>query len=195
MKDKMVVGVMCVACYVMVLLPSAVGKESTSKPPDSTSKTEQVRGGTPVRTEADYWVPLENWLKAKGSPLSGKDAYEVGKQYGIDPDFLIAVTKAETQLCTVKQRGSQFNCGSVGSFDSTNTTFQATSYRHGFEQIAQTVNNPLLKRYWRVSELSRSHNPAQSPVYASSTRNWWVNVMATMNQLKGRNETDYAFRK
>lgn len=199
-ENKIIAG-MCVACYIMVLLPSANAKkvpDPTQTPNAALRPSESLSGGTESKsspTPEDFWKPLDNWLKYQGSPLSGKDAYEVGKQYGIDPDFLIAVTKAETQLCKVKQRGSEFNCGSVGSYDSTNTTFQANSYRHGFEQIAQTVNNNLLRRYSKISELSRSHNKNQSPVYATSDGNWFRNCLATMNALKGKNEQDYVFRR
>lgn len=146
-------------------------------------------------TPEDYWVPLDNWLKAQGSPLSGKDFYEVAVQYHLDPDFLIAVTKAETNLGKVKQRGSDCNVGSVGSYDSTNTTYACQGYRHGIEQIAQTVNNQNLARYTQISQLSRSHNKSQSPVYATSDGNWFRNVRDTMNQLKGKREPDYLFRK
>lgn len=143
----------------------------------------------------DYWVPLDNWLKWQGSPLSGKDFYEVAAEYHLDPDFLIAVTKAETNLGKVAQRGSQYNVGSVGSFDSTSTTYGAGSHREGIRLIAATVNNQLLGKYVRISELSRSHNKHQSPVYATSEANWFRNVLTTMNQLKGKQEQDYFFRK
>lgn len=146
-------------------------------------------------TPEDYYLPLERWLKAQGSPLSGKDFYEVGVQYKVDPDFLIAVAKAETNLGKVKQRGSTYNIGSVCSHDSTSTTCQATSYRQGIAMIAQTVNNQYLRRYTHISQLSRSHNPHQSPIYASSRANWFWNVKRTMDALKGKNERDYAFRR
>lgn len=160
--------------------------------PASSTSTKMQANLTP----ADYYVPLDRWLKAQGSPLSGKDAYEVGKQYGIDPDFLIAVTKAETNLCKVKQRGSAYNCGSVGSYDSTATTFTANSYRHGFEQIAQTVTGPNLRYAKRVSELSRkrNHDPNKK-IYASSSYNWDTNMVNTMNEIKGTNHEDFFIYK
>lgn len=145
-------------------------------------------------TPEDYWVPLDNWLKHQGSPLNGKDFYEVGQQYKIDPDLLIAITKAETNLGKVKQRGSDCNVGSVGSFDSTNTTYGCAGYRHGIEQIAQTLNNKLLGSHVAIAQLSGAGNP-RGPVYATSTENWQRNVLATMSQLKGKPITpEYQFR-
>lgn len=145
-------------------------------------------------TPEDYWRPLDVWLKQNGSPLSGKDFYEVATQYKLDWDFLIGVTKAETNLGKVRQRGSQCNVGSVGSFDSTSTTYSCTSARHGLELIAQTVNNNLLGGYTHVSQLSRAGNKT-GHVYATSEVNWHRNVIATMNALKGKSEQDYPFRK
>lgn len=145
-------------------------------------------------TARDYWAPLDRWLKKQGSPLSGKDFYDVGRQYGIDPDLLIGIAKAETSLATVQQRGSKYNIGSVCSYDSTNTTCHATSYRHGIEQIAQTLNNGLLGSHVSVSQLSRYGN-AHGAIYASSPSNWHRNVVGTMNALKGKQRGDYPIRK
>lgn len=177
----------------LAIPPAHALADEKQEPPVKVAPAATV--GQPNPTPEDYWRPLDSWLKLQGSPLSGKDFYEVAQQYHLDPDFLIAVTKAETNLGKVQQRGSSCNVGSVGSYDSTATTFACSSYRHGIEQIAQTVNNPLLSRYWRVSELSRSHNPNQNPIYASSNGNWYRNVVGTMNQLKGKDLPDYAFRK
>jgi len=190
-REQIIIGLVCVFAYLMLIVPSQ------HEQPAQAQETEEPKPIVPEKpkTPEDYWVPLDNWLKAQGSPLSGRDFYEVGKQYHLDPDFLIAVTKAETQLCTVKQRGSQYNCGSVGSYDSTATTYATSSYRHGIEQIAQTVNNQNLARYTQISQLSRSHNKNQAPIYASSDGNWFRNVRDTMNQLKGKQEPDFLFRQ
>lgn len=181
----------------LILTPVASQVPSPTKAPNvAQNEAESLVEGTEKKsppTPEDYWVPLDNWLKKQGSPLSGKDFYEIGQQYKIDPDFLIAVTKAETNLGKVQQRGSACNVGSVGSYDSTNTTHSCGSHRHGIEMIAQTVNNGYLGGYVRVSQLSRFGNP-HGKVYASSPINWHRNVVNTMNALKGKNETDYGFR-
>lgn len=154
-----------------------------------------VASSTTTHKPEDYYVPLDNYLKRKGSPLSGKDAWEVGRQYNVDPDVLIAITGSETNFCTHKQRGSEFNCGSVGSYDSTNTTMAATSYRHGFEQIAQTLNGPLLRNAVRVSELSRKRNKdPQRHIYASSEFNWDNNTTRYLQEIKGQNQEDFFVR-
>lgn len=169
------------------------GKESVPQTTKgAVAPANQVQPTKPLTPE-DYFQPIDSWLKQNGSPLNGKDFYEVGKQYGIDPDFLIAVTKAETNLAKVQQRGSSCNVGSVGSYDSTNTTHSCTSQRQGIEMIAQTVTNGLLGKYDKVSQLSRAYNKT-GHIYASSESNWHRNVTTTMNTLKGRNEQDYVYR-
>lgn len=175
----------------------AIGAVHANKqePPRKEAAPELAVLDKPNYTPEDYWVPLDNWLKWQGSPLSGKDVYEVATEYNLDPDFLIAVTKAETNLGKVTQRGSQYNIGSVGSFDSTSTTYGAGSHREGLRLIAATVNNQLLGKYTKISELSRSHNKNQAPVYATSDGNWFRNVRDTMNALKGKQEPDFLFRR
>lgn len=178
----------------------AIGSVHANKqePPHSATPANQIVEGHETRKQykpEDYWIPLDNWLKWQGSPLSGKDVYEVATEYNLDPDFLIAVTKAETNLGKVTQRGSQYNIGSVGSFDSTSTTYGAGSHREGLRLIAATVNNQLLGKYTKISELSRSHNKNQAPVYATSDGNWFRNVRDTMNALKGKQEPDFLFRR
>lgn len=174
-----------------------VANEIKTSQNGSESATGHTQSDTqPTHEPKDYIQPLDNWLKAQGSPLNGEDFYAVGKKYGIDPDFLIAVTQAETNLGKVKQRGSTCNVGSVGSYDSTATTYACNGYRHGIEQIAQTVTNPNLRYAVRVSELSRkrNHDPNKK-IYASSNWNWDTNCIATMNKLKGKNEEDYFIYK
>lgn len=172
-----------------LVVPVAHAKEPPEEKPVVPSKGAQVQ-----HTKASYWVPLRNWLVKQHSPLasSAECIVDVGNKYGVDPDLLIAISKAETNLGKVKQRGSNYNIGSVGSYDSTNTTYTAHSYCHGFEQIAQTLNNPHLKHYERVSQLSRkrNHNPS-AKVYASSSYNWDTTVTRTMNELKGTNQGDF----
>lgn len=187
--NKLGVGALLLATTIGPV--SAHPVETDTPKPVAVSQTAQT--DTP-KTPSDYVNPLDNWLKAQGSPLNGKDFYEVGLQYHLDPDFLIAVTKAETNLGKVQQRGSSCNVGSVGSYDSTNTTHSCTSQRQGIEMIAQTLNNGLLGKYDKVSQLSRRWNK-QGHVYASSEYNWDHNVISTMNALKGGHEMDYVFRK
>ena len=180
---------------IAIALVAGVGSVQAKDVPKAPEKpSESITQPPRVLTAEDYWVPLDNWLKKQGSPLSGRDFYEVGLAYKLDPDFLIAVAKAETQLGTVKQRGSTYNIGSVCSHDSTNTTCQATSYRQGIEMIAQTVNNNLLGRYTHVSQFSRAGNCC-GPIYASSPSNWHRNVTTTMNALKGTNHQDFNIRR
>lgn len=180
-----------------IVTPTGAGAVIQPAPPVSPDRESPAKNNVAQRalTDEDYWRPLDSWLKANGSPLSGKDFYEVGAAYRIDPDMLIAITKAETNLGKVQQRGSQFNVGSVGSYDSTNTTIVAASYRHGIEQIAQTLNNALLGGYTTVGQLSRAHNPS-GHVYASSPANWERGVVATLSALKGHAvDHTYQFRK
>lgn len=175
---------------------------SPQKPPTSSSEPHKAivaaTANTPKQlTENDYVQPLKNWLKKQGSPLSGQDFFDVGVQNHIDPDLLIAITKAETNLGRVVQRGSTCNVGSVGSYDSTSTTFGCSSYRHGLEQIAETINNRALGDHIRVGDLSRKSNKnPNSSIYASSTDNWENNVLATLSELKGHPvDNQYQFRR
>lgn len=162
----------------------------------SGSPTAPVASPTPKQlTDKDYYEPLDSWLKKQQSPLSGEDFYQVGKAYHIDPDLLIAIAKAETNLGRVRQRGSTFNIGSVCSYDSSNSTCVATSYRQGVEQIAQTLTNQYLGGYANVGQLSRKHNPT-GHVYASSTEHWENNVLNTLSALKGKTiDATYNFRR
>lgn len=187
MKPNWIVGGMCVAAYVMVAMPSAVAEKPIHSPTKPIHREHKL-------THSAYWKPLDHWLKKQGSPLSGYDFYLVGRKYGIDPDLLIGIVKAETSLARQKQRGSAYNIGSVCSFDSTNTTCHARSYRHGIELIAQTLTNRMLGKHVSVSQLSRYGNP-NSAIYASSPINWHRNVVGTMNQLKGKHKNNYPIRK
>lgn len=190
----------------ILMLAGAITLGGTQTPVSHLNRPQSVSGAIEAKsqtvtsthkplTENDYVQPLENWLKKQGSPLRGYDFYSVGKQYGIDPDLLIAITKAETNLARVVQRGVPCNVGSVGSFDSTATTFGCASYREGIEQIAKTLNNPLLGQYQNIGQLSRKYNKT-GHVYASSPENWSNNVIATLSALKGYPvPPDYQFRR
>lgn len=180
-----------------LILPHApIDATEAHKPPEAAHVSNQSAEGTtqPKYTAKDYWLPLHKWLKKQGSPLSGYDFYIVGRRYGIDPDLLIGIAKAETSLALVEQRGSKYNIGSVCSYDSTSTTCATRSYRHGIEQIAQTLKNRQLGHYRKVSQLSRYGN-AGGAIYASSPINWHRNVIGTMNALKGKQKNNYPIHK
>lgn len=193
MRDKLVVGGICVLAYFMLCVPGGYGFKVASK--EQEPPRGQAAPAPKVYTAEDYWKPLDAWLKSQGSPLDGRAFWEIGNRYKIDPDFLIAITGAETNFCKVKQRGSQFNCGSVGSYDSTSTTYPANSYEHGIELIARTLNNDLLGKYNTVGQLSRAHNPT-GPVYATSPVNWERNTLHYLSQIKGKPvDHTYNFRR
>lgn len=191
-KDQIVVGIVCVGAWLCLIVPAGMVKKPHAPEPVKVAHAQEEP--KQLKPE-DYWVPLDNWLKKQGSPLLGRDFFEVGQQYKVDPDLLIAITKAETNLGKVKQRGSTCNVGSVGSYDSTNTTHGCSGYRHGIEQIAQTLNNPMLGSYTQIGQLSRAHNPS-GHVYASSPVNWERNVLTTLSALKGKPiDHTYNFRR
>lgn len=163
-------------------------------------KSETARVDPKKLTLADYYVPLDNWLKAKGSPLAGhaKELVEESRAGRIDPDFVLAVGYAETNLGIggVRQRGSEYNLWSVASFDSTNTTLHPTNFRNAIRLTVRTLNNELLGRWTTVGQLSGYRNP-RGPVYATSpTGNWERNVTRILSELKGRPiDYTYQFRK
>lgn len=196
------------ALWLVFAIAMTVFAGSPKKPAEAQQVIPQAQQGsvaTPERNGYVYpelcatepercWKPLDEWLKKNGSPLSGRDFYEVGRQYRLDPDFLIAITQAETNLGKVKQRGSECNVGSVGSYDATNTTFACDSARHGIELIAQTLNNDKLGKKVTIAQLSRKSEP-YGPVYAESRNNWETNVLNTLSQLKGKQvNNQYQFR-
>lgn len=85
--------------------------------------------------------------------------------------------------------------GSVGSYDSTTTTFGCSNYHRGIELIAQTLNNEKLRGYTELWQLSRADNPGGA-VYAESRSNWIRNVTQTMSELKGKPvDKRYKFRR
>lgn len=147
-------------------------------------------------TAEDYYVPWDNWLKKKGSPISGKDVWVASEQTKIKGEVLICITGAETNFGKVAQRGSTTNVGSVGSYDATNTTHAANSVQHGLIMIGQTLNNPMLGKKVTIAQLSRKSEP-YGPVYAESRENWERNVMNCLREIHGDpNLTNqYLFRK
>ncbi|MBX9809726.1 hypothetical protein K2X92_05040 [Candidatus Gracilibacteria bacterium] len=109
----------------------------------------------------------------------------------IDPSFMMCVGLAESTLG--QHLKTQYNIGNVGNTDS-GGTYTFTSAEEGINWMAKTFNNRYLKKYTKVSELSRWGNP-DGIIYASSPYNWHNNTIRCLRALKGSQAfDDYEFR-
>lgn len=176
----------------LVVIPAGV---ATRPQPRAEAKnvTESVSVAS-VHTPEDYWKPWDAWLKAKGSPISGKDVWTASQQTKIKGEVIICITGAETNFGKVAQRGSYTNVGSVGSYDQTNTTHHAPSVLDGLLMIGQTLNNTYLGKKVTIAQLSRKSEP-YGAVYAESTYNWETNVVSCLSEITGKPQTNqFLFR-
>lgn len=109
----------------------------------------------------------------------------------IDPDLVICIGFAETTLGNYLK--SINNVGNVGNNDRGNTVVYQTP-EDGIKAIVDVLNNSYLGKYNTIGELSRWGNK-EGPIYASSTRNWFINVSKCMSAIKGGFvDDDYRFR-
>lgn len=173
-------------------LHTAHGKEGASQnyPAKAETYTPPIKNYTPE----DYWKPWDAWLKHKGSPISGADVWTASQETRIKGEVLICITGAETNYGKIAQRGSHTNVGSVGSYDTTNTTHNASSVLEGLRMIGETLDNPLLGHKTTIGQLSRKSEPF-GPVYAESTYNWETNMISCLGEITGKPVTNqFEFR-
>lgn len=185
----------------LVVTPVAASTDATASPKRPEDKARIVYPDKPKKnpTFADYYVPLDNWLRKIGSPLAGhaKELVEESRAGRIDPDFVLAVGYAETNLGAngVRQRGSEYNLWSVASYDSTNTTVHPNNFRNAIRLTVATLNNEYLGGYRYVWQLSGYRNKTGKVYATSPTGNWERNVVATLSRIKGRPiDHNYNFR-
>lgn len=164
----------------LVVIPTGVA----TRPHAEAKNVTESASVAPAPTAEDYWKPWDAWLKAKGSPISGKDVWTASQQTKIKGEVIICITGAETNFGKVAQRGSYTNVGSVGSYDQTNTTHHAPSVLDGLLMIGQTLNNPYLGRKITIAQLSRKSEP-YGAVYAESTYNWETNTLNCLKEITG----------
>ncbi|MBP9779169.1 peptidoglycan DD-metalloendopeptidase family protein [Candidatus Gracilibacteria bacterium] len=116
---------------------------------------------------------------------------DAGINAQVDPSFLMCVGLAETTLGNHLK--TSYNIGNIGNTDS-GSTYSFDSPMEGVEWMAKTLNNKFLKKYTKLSELSRWGNEDGS-IYASSSGNWHNNMVRCISALKGRFiENDFEFR-
>lgn len=116
---------------------------------------------------------------------------DAGINAQVDPSFLMCVWLAETTLWNHLK--TSYNIGNIGNTDSW-STYSFDSPMEGVEWMAKTLNNKFLKKYTKLSELSRWGNEDGS-IYASSSANWHNNMVRCISALKWRFiENDFEFR-
>ena len=157
-------------------------------------EVEEVKQEKPLK---DYYEPLDAWLLKNKSPLWGQGItfVEIGRKYKIDPDFLMAITGAETNFGKVVARKSKYNVGNVGAFDRSRGTYHFKDYSEGIEAIAKTLCNSYLKNTKKIGELSRGGlqeiKAQRKSVYAESISNWNRNIKHYLSLIKGKEVTAY----
>lgn len=109
----------------------------------------------------------------------------------LDPSFMMCVGLAESTLG--QHLKTQYNIWNVWNTDS-GWTYTFTSAEEWIDWMAKTFNNRYLKKYTKVSELSRWWNP-DGIIYASSPYNWHNNTIRCLRALKwDATFDDYEFR-
>jgi murein DD-endopeptidase MepM/ murein hydrolase activator NlpD len=116
---------------------------------------------------------------------------DAGINARIDPSFLMCVGLAETTLWNHLK--TPYNIGNIWNTDSW-STYSFSSSMEWIEWMGKTFNNKFLKKYTKLSELSRWGNEDGS-IYASSGWNWHNNIVRCVSALKGKFiENDFEFR-
>ncbi len=174
------------ARYEEKFITDIVEKSGNSKDASKYEKKFSIQGDTEKRRQeyllSTYATPdFQDWNLWIDSALSEN----------IDPSFLMCVWLAETTLGNHLK--TSYNIWNIGNTDS-GGTYSFESPTEWVVWMAKTFNNRFLKKYDKLSELSRWWNEDGS-IYASSGGNWHNNIMKCLSALKWRFvEDDYLFR-
>jgi len=116
---------------------------------------------------------------------------EESLDWGIDPTFMMCVWLAETWLGNHLK--SQYNVWNIWNDDSWNT-WDFPTPRAWIYWMWKTLNNKILGKYNKLSQLSRYWNKTW-PIYASSDTHWHTNIVKCVSAIKGRYiSDDFNFR-
>lgn len=77
--------------------------------------------------------------KARGSPVRGQDVIDAAKQYGVDPNLVIALMQQDSSFGTKGKAVSTKNPGNVGNTDS-GATSKHSSWRDGVFAVAKNLS-------------------------------------------------------
>ena len=117
---------------------------------------------------------------------------EVGMEYGIKPEVLVAIAHADSSLG--KHLKSSYNIGNVGNNDRGNVVHYA-SLEQGIEAMGKVLNNKYLGHYTTIGQLSRGGGNHSGAIYASSPYNWNKNVLWALSKMLGYQvDTNFNFR-
>lgn len=109
----------------------------------------------------------------------------------IDPSFLMCIWMSETALG--KNLKTPFNVWNVWNVDS-GWTQEFDSPRTWVYVVAKALNNKILWKYDKISQLTRYWN-TNGQIYASSSYNWHNNMLRCLTALKKEYVSDdYSFR-
>jgi hypothetical protein len=116
---------------------------------------------------------------------------EESLDWWLDPSFVMCVWLAETWLW--RHLKTRYNVWNVWNTDDW-STWSFDSPREWISWMIKTFNNKHLKKYTKVSQLSRFWNK-KGLIYASSSFNWHNNIIRCMWELKQEQlTTDFTFR-
>jgi hypothetical protein len=128
---------------------------------------------------------IDSFLMAHGSPLAGEGAVfcAAGRQYGVDPAFLIAISGAESNfgqlLYTVGAQTATYNALNW-FYGPSRITSTFTGWSQAIETVAQGLSGPLYYGAGRCAVADIA------PVYCpQGTQDWIANVTTFLLQLGG----------
>ena len=129
---------------------------------------------------------LNNYLRKKGSPLAGrgKMIVQAGKNAGVDPRLLVAITGAETSFMTNPNAApmSEHNAFGMGP------GIKYPNWRAGFNAAAQNLGQNYFRQgYDTINEISGKWAPvgaANDPNHVNE--NWAGNVGQYYKELGGK---------
>ena len=127
--------------------------------------------------------------------MDGNAFLELENKYKIDSYVIIAIAVADSSCGA--SLSTPFNLGNVGNTDGCPTCQAFSSWNQGVEAMFQTLTNKYLGASTRVCDLSRGgwadclDAPAKmkNKFYASSPVNWNRNVVNTLTNLTGEQQT------
>ncbi len=116
---------------------------------------------------------------------------EESLDWWLDPSFVLCIWLAETWLW--RHLKTRYNVWNVWNTDD-GSVWSFSSPREWIAWMVKTLNNKHLKKYTKVSQLSRFWNK-KGLIYASSSFNWHNNITRCMWELKNEQlQTDFTFR-
>jgi len=111
---------------------------------------------------------------------------EEALNWNIDPTFMMCIWLAETGLWNHLK--TPYNVGNIWNTDS-GWTWDFPNARAWVYWMWKTLNNKILGRYNKLSQLSRYWNKTW-PIYASSDNHWHNNIVKCMSAIKWRYVAD-----